>query len=737
MNLFSSLSIRNKMIGTIVVTAAMVLVGGFAFVMLNDVRMYRQQLVTNSVLLARVTGNSCVSDLAFADRQETAATLRRLTAGESVHAAYVFDASGDLFAHYGIKDHPAQLPPLNSGDRRIIDRFLYVSEPIVYEGERYGTIVLVMPTDALRATIRRYVWTLLAILVVLVLISLGFAVMLERVITGPLLELSTTARDISERHDYGIRVRKRSDDEIGVLSDAFNDMLTEIDRRQRDRDEADRRTREKSRFLANMSHELRTPLNAIIGFSEILQDRLRGRVSTREQLFLENINASGQHLLGLVNDILDLSKVEAGLMELKVEAFPVDPAVEGVCALMKGVASRRQVEIEIECAPALPPLEADAVKIKQILYNLVSNAVKFSPPRSIVTVRVSGLSAAESPLKEPTIRFEVIDRGIGIAADDQEQIFEEFRQVGATSEGTGLGLALVRKLVRLHRGQVRVVSALDRGSTFTVDIPVHSSVVIERSEAAAPALDARPVVLVVEDEPDSYRMLEQQLVSAGFMPIHAPTGEEALRLAHALVPAAITLDLVLPGIDGWEVLRRLKADAVTRRIPVIIVSLYDSRSLAFALGADDYIAKPQTSAQLAEAMDRIVQRVSNDLDLLVVSDDASLHDHLSRELSALGYTIHHAYSADAGVAEATRRPKALTLIDVTRSELGGIEVALRLKNDPATAGLPVVLLTSAELTGQQRSVMFGRFSPPTGSGGQLVAAVQSLLERKNEQESSS
>ena len=731
---FASLSIRSKIIGTIVVTAVLVLVGGFTFVMANDVRIYRQQIVANAVLLARVTGNSCVSELAFGDRQEAADTLRRLTAGESVHAAYIFDASGSTFAHFHKDAEPSSLPRIRPGERRFIGDRLYVSEPIVYEGESYGSIVLVMPTGALSDAIHRYVWTIVAIVAVLMLVSLLFAMMLERVISGPLLDLSAAAHDISERHDYAVRVQKRSSDEIGLLSDAFNEMLAELERRQRERDEADRRTREKSRFLANMSHELRTPLNAIIGFSEILRERLNTRMSDRERLFLENITTSGQHLLGLVNDILDLSKVEAGLMELKVEPFPVEPSVAGVCALMKGVSSRRQVEIEIDCQPTLPPLEGDAVKVKQVLYNLISNAVKFSPPNSVVTVRAHTVSAAESMVGEPSMRFEVIDRGIGIDPAEHERIFEEFRQVESptTTEGTGLGLALVRKLVRLHRGEIRVDSALGRGSTFTVDIPLLSEAAGEAAEL--PKADSRPVVLVIEDELESYRVLEQQLVAAGYLPIHAATGEDGLRLAHALVPAAITLDLVLPGIDGWEVMRQLKRDIITRRIPVIVVSLTESRTLAFALGADDYIVKPLAPAQLAEVMDRIVQRVSDNLDLLVVSDDSMLHDHLARELAPLGYNLRHAYSAAAGLEEAARRPDAPTLVDATCSDFRGFDVALQLKNDPNTAAAPVVLLTSPA-SGDDEKVVSVR-SASAEQAGELVTAVQSLLARRSEQDRS-
>lgn len=735
---FSSLSIRDKLMLIIVTVTAVVLVVGFGVVLRNDRRMYRQNLVDTTVLLARVTGDSCVSDLAFGDRDETRDTLRRLASTSSVAAAYVYDAEGRLFAQ-----HPSSAPPpaipFSAARRTFRGGLLYVAEPIAYQGERYGSILLLMPTSALQAATERHVVTMVAVSLLLLLIATWFASRLERVISRPLLDLTAAAREITERHDYTIRVQKKSEDEIGVLCDGFNEMLGEIERRQRERDEADRRTREKSHFLANMSHELRTPLNAIIGFSEILRGRLADRTTAREQLFLENIHTSGQHLLGLVNDILDLSKVEAGLMELKTEVFPIEGAIEGVCALMKGVSSRRQIELAIECEEGLPAIEADPVKVKQILYNLVSNAVKFSSDSSVVTVRALRLSAHLSPLEQEAIRIEVIDHGIGIAAEDHERIFEEFRQLDSgvpRAEGTGLGLTLVRKLVQLHRGKVSVRSALGAGSMFSVDLPL-------RQSAAAKGVSLsgskpRLLVLVAENDPAAWIGVQRQLVEAGYLPVRAANADEALHLAQTLVPAAIALDLVLPGADGWQLLSTLKADPITRRIPVILTSATDNRNLSQVLGADDYLLKPVGAAQLIETLERMVVPANDQGELVLISDDVRLHQSLTSQLRPLGYELRHARARSGGIDSATGRSPSMAMVDVSVDGFRGIDVALRLKNDPLTSSLPLVLLASTELTREERASLAGSFgaAAPGSANQNVVAAVQQLIDRRNQRERS-
>ncbi|HET8796115.1 MAG TPA: ATP-binding protein, partial [Thermoanaerobaculia bacterium] len=378
--------------------------------------------------------------------------------------------------------------------------------------------------------------------------------------------------------------------------------------------QAEEANRAKSTFLANMSHELRTPMNSIIGFSEILVERLEGEIAPKYIGFLRSILSSGQHLLSIINDILDLSKVEAGKMELYPETFPVRPAIESVCQVMKGLSGKKAVAFEVDVAGDVSEIESDHAKFKQILYNLLSNAVKFSRGGEVVTIRArrSGECLVVS----------VIDRGIGIAPEHLTIIFDEFRQIDTTTSrtygGTGLGLSLVKKFVELQGGTVSVRSTPGEGSEFTFTLPLRfsgatiPSPIVGRDGVVVPPGER---VLVVEDEDGAFDTLSAYLHSAGYTPVRARSGEEALRLAHAIRPRAITLDLVLPGIEGWQVLRTLKSDTATAELPVIVVSMHDNRDLAMAVGADDYFVKPvewpRLLRRLAEITGRTGMAVSN------------------------------------------------------------------------------------------------------------------------------
>jgi signal transduction histidine kinase/ligand-binding sensor domain-containing protein/CheY-like chemotaxis protein len=379
------------------------------------------------------------------------------------------------------------------------------------------------------------------------------------------------------------RVREHA---VSAISKAR--MLRELQIKNRQAEEANLA---KSRFLANMSHELRTPMNAIIGFSEILVERLHDGIDAKYVGFLQSILSSGQHLLSIINDILDLSKVEAGKMEIFPETFPVRTAIESVAQVMRGMAARKNVSFDIDVPDDAGEIETDQAKLKQILYNLMSNAVKFSRSGGAVTVRAHRENGA--------ITISVIDRGIGIAAADLDVIFDEFRQIDSTTNrqfgGTGLGLSLVRRLVELQRGSIHVESALGEGSTFSVTLPSHftgasiPSPIVQPDGSVIPPGDR---ILVVEDDADAFDAMSAYLLSAGFVVIRAHSGEEALRLARSMQPMGITLDLVLPGMEGMEVLRRLKNDAATASIPIVVVSMTDNSELARAFGADDYFTKP-------------------------------------------------------------------------------------------------------------------------------------------------
>ena len=729
-------SIRRKLLAIVLLTTTITLLSAFGFVIYNDVRTFRRDSMESIAVIGRVTAENTVAELAFGDKDAAQKTLAHLAQTPGIISARLYDANDQLFSSYETRSEaiPPHAPP--AGIRLFDKRQLTVTQAVEYQGEHYGTIAIVASTDALRAKIRQHLIVMLSFMTLLIGLSGILAMLLGRVISRPILDLAAVVHDISERHDYTVRVAKTSDDEIGTLGDGLNDMLQQIERRQRERDEADQRTREKSQFLANMSHELRTPLNAIIGFSEILQDRVADRLDEREVKFLENIHSSGQHLLGIVNDVLDLSKVEAGRMEVHPEEFSIEQAIEGVCHLMRGVSTRRKISFVIDLQQPLPLLYADPVKVKQVLYNLLSNAVKFSHENSVVTVRAVRRPAAASSLGVDSIEVSVADSGIGIEEKNHEMIFREFQQVDATIsrqfEGTGLGLALVRKFVELHGGTVSLESALGKGSRFTVLLPV----VYGQTASSVAASAATPRILVVEDDPAAFHTIESALANSGYSVLWARSGEEGLEIAEATMPEAITLDIILPGMDGWKVLRALKASRKTAHIPLIIVSVIENRELGFAFGADDYLTKPIDCDALIEKLRRVAPKSSEqNVDLLVIDGDRNLHRIIDEHLGPRGYRVSHAYGVDEGLQRATDEHPSLVIVDLMMQQMQGFDAALRLRNDPNTANVPIVALASEPLDADAARRLRGRMTTVMKkdelSSTYLSNVIDALVQRRS------
>ncbi len=534
--------------------------------------------------------------------------------------------------------------------------------------------------------------------------------------------------------------RLRQDEAIKV--DELTRLARALDQRTQELAEATLRTVEadrlKSRFLATMSHELRTPLNSIIGFSDVLLQRLPAGAEEKQRRFLQNIHSSGEHLLKIINDLLDLSKIEAGRMELHIEPVDVAALVHGVCAVAQGGARARRIAFELETPTDLPPVEADQVKLKQVLFNLISNAVKFSHEGG--TVRIG--TAVRELADRPAVEIRVVDDGIGIDPRHHRTIFEEFRQVddgpARASGGTGLGLALVRRLVELHHGTVELDSAPGLGSTFAVTVPVSFQGEGEGPGAGPATLDLSREggtrVLVVEDDPTAYEAISGHLVTAGYIPVRARNADEALRFAHLLHPAAITLDIILPDLDGWEILRRLKDEPATADIPVIMVSVLDNRELAITLGAADYLTKPVDGERLVRRLAELAPRHGRHCRVLLIDDDPLVHELVEARLEPLGYFVVHAVSGRAGLEAAGGSPSPdLILLDLMMPEMDGFEVAARLKADARTSPIPIVVLTARQMTAAERDrlrdkieALVGKLELPAGG---LPAVVESVLSR--------
>jgi signal transduction histidine kinase/ActR/RegA family two-component response regulator len=441
----------------------------------------------------------------------------------------------------------------------------------------------------------------LATLLILLTISLRV------VILKPMRQVIDVIKNISSG-DLDKRVQIDSEDEIGYLAASFNKMTDNLQNSQENLRTANlnllEANRLKSEFLSVMSHELRTPLNAIIGFSEVLQETENGSIGDREEKYLVNIETSGRHLLQLVNDILDLAKVSSDSLELHLEDISIPQIMEDIRKLGHPFAAQRRLWLEVKQSDPLPLVKADPAKIKRVLYNLVSNAIKFTPEGGHVIIDAS--------LNDGAVEVSVTDTGIGISEEDQGKIFTLFGQLDSSHtreyEGTGVGLVLSKKLIESHSGNIQVESTLGKGSKFTFSLPISESKRRESGwrspdEELVPIVDpekakGQPLVLVVEDDPQTSELISLWLRDSSYRVARAFDGEQALEMARELLPYAITLDILLPKMDGWEVLKELKADPKTKNIPVIVVSILEKTRRGIDLGAFDYFVKPVEKNEL-------------------------------------------------------------------------------------------------------------------------------------------
>jgi PAS domain S-box-containing protein len=491
--------------------------------------------------------------------------------------------------------------------------------------------------------------------------------------------------------------------------------------------DAESANRAKSKFLASMSHELRTPLNAIIGFSEILTDHLFGQLNERQGKYVENILVSGRHLLRLINDILDLSKVEAGRMTLEPGPFDVAEALRDVHVIVKTLAIKKGIDLTFLVPPDLPVVTADLPKFKQVMYNLLSNAIKFTRPGGAVTTEAS--IGNDDASAGPLLRVSVTDTGIGIKPADQARIFGEFEQVDSTysrgQQGTGLGLALVRQLVVLHGGRIWVQSDEGTGSTFTFVIPVkiaaHREPVVTPAEQAPPAAaprSARPMVLVAEDDPNASELLTRYISSAGYSVRHAVDGEQAVSMARELRPSVITLDIMLPKKDGWKVLCELKSHPDTRGIPVVIVSITDDRQLGFTLGATDFLMKPVDKEGLSAVLERAMSSSARNIrTVLVIDDEPDTVEMVGGLLQRHGIEVLKAYGGSEGVAIAVEHRPDAVILDLMMPGMTGFDVVRQLRDDPRARNIPILILTAKDLTADERATLNRHVQAITQKGG--------------------
>jgi GAF domain-containing protein/CheY-like chemotaxis protein len=494
--------------------------------------------------------------------------------------------------------------------------------------------------------------------------------------------------------------------------------------------------RHKSEFLASMSHELRTPLNAIIGYSEMLQEEAQDLGQPGLVPDLGKINTAGKHLLELINTVLDLSKIEAGKMEVYLERFAVPALVEEIVAVVRPLADHKGNALVTSCAPEVGEMRADQTKVRQTLFNLLSNACKFTEGGTVsLGVRREW---APSP-RAHEIVFEVVDTGIGMSEEQMGRLFKDFSQADASTAkkygGTGLGLALSRRLCRMMGGDITVTSEPDRGSTFTVRLPVE----VEDPAAGTPALEHGPprttgpraagTVLVIDDEPAVREIVQRFLTREGYRVETAASGEEGLRLARAAAPDVITLDVLMPGMDGWAVLAALKADPRLADVPVIMLTIVEEKNLGYALGAAEYLVKPLDRDRLVE----VIRRHRPEHPILVVDDEPEQRALLRRILEREGYAVVEAENGVAALARLRERAVSLVLLDLMMPEMDGFELVEELRRQEVWRGLPIVVITARDLSPEDRARLSGSVQRVLAKGGHgseaLLSEVRELLAR--------
>jgi signal transduction histidine kinase/CheY-like chemotaxis protein len=724
---------------------------------------FRQSMARNLATLADVLANNSTAALTFKDRATAEEILGAVRVLPDVEAAALYGEETGLFARYVRAPLRTEVPiaPGADGARFAPDR-LVLFRPIVLGDKRIGTIYVHANLDRLLARLRLYAGIVVLVVSASLLVTLALSTVLQRTIARPILTLARTAREISTHRNYAVRVTKLGDDEIGHLADGLNEMLARIE----ERDSALRRTnvaleaeinerrkaeeglrtlndtleqrvsertaaaeqasRAKSEFLANMSHELRTPLNSVIGFANILLKNRGGSVGADDRNFIDRIVANGKHLLALINQVLDLAKVEARKVELQVAPVDLGAMVRHILAEFEGQVHGRDLRLQAHLPAGLAPLHTDADKLRQVLVNLVGNAVKFTE-RGTVTVAV-GASGGRPR------RIDVSDTGIGIPPEKHKLIFEAFRQADSTTTrkygGTGLGLSISQALCRLMGYRIEVSSAPGRGSTFSVWLDEAAIPSVgARPAAAAAAAPAAPVqgreqqvVLVIDDDSDARLLLARLIEELGWRVVTAASGAEGVQHARELRPNLITLDLLMPEMDGWHVLRVLKSDANLAAIPVVVVSIVAQENRGLVLGVLDYVQKPVTREDLARVLKpcratRVLVVEDNEVDRMMILACLARERVLARTAG----NGHEAMEAlKNGVPD-------LILLDLLMPEMDGLAFLDALRADERFAHLPVAVLTAKELTVPELALLRQRTAAVLHKADDLAASLRGVL----------
>jgi signal transduction histidine kinase/DNA-binding response OmpR family regulator len=709
-----------------------------------DMLTFREATVRNLSMQAQIVGSNTASALLFNDPQSAETTLSALKAARNISAAGIYTPDGRLFASYSrdARSRVVALPAMGSDETEvhwIKNNEIVLVRSMAFQGKTTGTVYISSDVDELNQRLKQYAGIAAVVLSACLLAALFVSSIFRKSVEQPIVHLAEIARIVSRQKNYSVRATPISTrGELSILIDAFNEMLTQIqqsegalrkahdglEHRVRERtaeleaakkeveafslsvlkakEELERASKFKDQFLSTMSHELRTPLNAVLGFSDLLTDERYGSLNEKQRRYVNHIHTGGKHLLRLISDILDLSKIEAGRLQLAIESVPIAASFAEVVDTMRPLADKKSQSVTIH-APRDLSVRADTVRFKQVLMNLIGNAIKFTPEGGVI--ELAARKEGES------VRIEVRDSGPGISPEEQQRIFEAFfrsSQTDKSVEGTGLGLAITRRLVELHGGQLGIESQVGSGSCFYFTLPSVVAVATEevRTNSSVAQTGGAARIIVVEDDPAAAQLLQSHLTSSGYEVVLCDQPQNVLEMAAKLQPAAITLDIVMKPLNGWELLSNLKSDPRTTNIPVMIVSIVDQSPMGSLLGADEYIVKPVERATFLTAVDRCLNRhgrIGKARPILVVEDDAATREFIVELLSKNGYAVGSAPDGAVARTSVAASLPDLVILDLTLPQVSGLELLAEWRVDARTADLPVFVLTSKDLTVQEQS----------------------------------